>query len=465
MKFEKDRLGYAFEDDYPESYGPEDRARLRAILPTQVAQLGRGDPAADARVIGILIGRRCGDQERAQPELLTRRDGSVCLVARGELVLPAAEQDSGAARRVLAGYAAQRPGIAAEPGAYVRFRRPAASASDVDRVIDSCAVAKVPAWPNYLATMAAVGKGLGGAEPAPRPPATQGAPGAPRAVAPAGAGPQAFTAAPPAAAPVLIAVIDTGIPAARRSDGWLDIARTPDNIDLLDVLPAGPDGLLDYGAGHGAFVTGIIQRVAPRAEVRMYRAADTDGFATDNDIADAILRAHDEGAQIINLSLGIRTADDTPPPAIAEALATVRRDSAGATVVVAAAGNYGDRSTVWPAAFDGVEAVAGLTAYLTPAPWSSYGDVRFSTVAEGIRSTYVSGTESPVFDPQPDEFGADAWALWSGTSFAAPQIAGAVARMSYEEGIEPRAAVDKLDAYGKEIVGYGKAMRILQGIG
>jgi hypothetical protein len=31
--------------------------------------------------------------------------------------------------------------------------------------------------------------------------------------------------------------------------------------------------------------------------------------------------------------------------------------------------------------------------------------------------------------------------------------------------VEPRAAVDKLDEYGKPVDGYGKAMRILQGIG
>ena len=120
---------------------------------------------------------------------------------------------------------------------------------------------------------------------------------------------------------------------------------------------------------------------------------------------------------------------------------------------------------MWPAALPGVEAVAGLTAYLTPSAWSSYGpDVRFSTVGEGIRSTFVTGIESPVFDPAPDHFGDDAWAMWSGTSFAAPQIAGAVARITYEEGMEPRAAVDKLDEYGKPVDGFGKAMRVLRGL-
>jgi subtilisin family serine protease len=268
------------------------------------------------------------------------------------------------------------------------------------------------------------------------------------------------------ASPVRVAVIDTGIAPAGRTDSWLNVERRSDNIDELDVLPAGPDGLLDYSAGHGTFVSGIVQRVAPQAQITMYRAADTDGFATDDGIAAAILQAHADGAQIINLSLGVRTMDDMPPPATAAAVATVLSRPETAPVIIAAAGNYGDQSTVYPAALPGVHAVAGLTAFLTPAPWSSYGsDVAFSAVAEGIRSTYVQGTESPVFDPSPDVFSGPAWAVWSGTSFAAPQVAGAIARISQEENISVRDGAQRLADFGKEIPGYGKAMRILKGIG
>jgi thermitase len=444
MNFEKDRLGYAFEDDYPESYGPEEIARLRTVLQHQVGQLGRGGATADDRLLGILIGRRCANTGRAQVETRFRRDGAVCLVARGEVVLPAAE--AGSVQHLFGDFETQQS-VGAKPSAHLRMRQRTVAASQVDRVIDACAAAKVTAWPNYLSTLAAVSKGVGGPEP---------------------------VAAPPAAPPstgngsrVRVAVVDTGIPDQPRTDGWLtDVPRTADNVDELDVLPAGRDGLLDYQAGHGTFVAGVIQRVAPQAEIHMYRAADSDGFATDHDIAEAVLRAHDDGAQIINLSLGARTPDDQPPPATAAAVATVLGESDNRTVFVAAAGNYGDQARVWPAALPGVEAVAGLTAYLTPTDWSSYGPkVRFSTVGEGIRSSYVTGIESPVFDPAPDEFGVDAWAFWSGTSFTAPQIAGAVARISYERGMEPRAAVDMLDEYGKPVEGFGKAMRILRGLG
>jgi thermitase len=443
MTFDKDRLGYGFADDYPESYDPKDVPRLRAIVSQQVTQLGAGDPAAGARLLGILIGRRSGDRTVSQLEQRPRRDGNAALAARGEVVLGAGAYP--AVRSELLDYE-QRPG---GDGTTVRFRRTGYSAADVDRTVDACAAAGVDAWPNYVAIMAAVGKGLGGPEPVPAPPT-----GPTTSLPPSGSG-----------APVRVAVLDTGITEQLRGDGWLTgVERTPGNVDLLDLLPAGPDGLLDYGAGHGTFVAGVVARVAPQAEIVMYRAADTDGFATDEDIADAILAAHADGAQIINVSMALRTADDSPPPAMAAAVATVLGSGAD-RVIVAAAGNFGDKSVVYPAALDGVYSVAGLTATLTPALWSSYGAVDFSTVAEGIRSTFVKGTESPVFDPAPDAFGADAWALWSGTSFAAPQVAGAVARISYEERVGVRTAVRTLADGGKPIVGYGQAIRILQGVG
>jgi len=445
MKFEKDRLGHAFDGDYPEFYDQKELDRLRTVLQRQIGQLEVA--AEDDRLLGILIGRRSANTGRAQIETRDRAGSKdFCLVARGEVVLRA--DAVGSVRHLLRGFAQQPSAGDAVQGRFLRLRQRAVAGSEIDKIIGACAEQKIAASPNYLATMAAVSKGVGGPEPVGAPPASQ-------------AGPV------PTGDPVVVAVIDTGIPSPLRGDGWLtDVARTAGNIDALDLLPAGPDGLLDYQAGHGTFVAGVIQRVAPHAKIRMYRAADSDGFATDQDIADAILQAHDDGAHIINLSLGARTVDNQPPPAMAAAVATVVQESGGATVIVAAAGNFGDESLVWPACLPGVEAVGGLTATLAETDWSSRGEhVHFSTVGEGIRSTFVPGTESPVFDPDPDTFGADPWALWSGTSFAAPQIAGAVARISYESGVTARQAAQTLDAGGVPVKGFGKAIRILQGLG
>jgi hypothetical protein len=446
--------GRPFGDDYrEESYG-DAAARLQQVLRTQLAELaGDGETRQDT-LVGILMGRRSGRPDLPQPEPRRRDDGGDCYVARGEIVLPASVYRADGIRDVLAKYEFRESDAGRWPGRgdLVRLRRPAASRPVVERVLGECGRPGT-AWPNYLAAMAAVGKGIGGPEPV----GGMGTFAAHR---------EAWVAEHGDAPAPAVAVIDTGLPARRRkNDGWLDLQRTLDDVDRLDVLPAGPDGTLDFQAGHGTFVAGIVQRVAPTAPLRMYRAADTDGFATDDDIADAVRAAYADGAAIISLSLGGKTEHDQPPPAMRAAVEEILADPDHEVVVIAAAGNFGDADHCWPAALPGVVAVAGLTAAGEPATWSSHGPhVRFSVVAEGLRSTFVTGRESPVFDPEPEEFGVDAWAMWSGTSFAAPQIAGAVARVCLTEGVGPQRAVELLAGQGPELDGYGTALVVLDGL-
>ena len=114
---------------------------------------------------------------------------------------------------------------------------------------------------------------------------------------------------------VTVAVIDTGINNDSRTDGWLaGIPETAANIDPLDVFPVTVqngqivrgDGLLDLSAGHGTFVTGVVEQVAPAATIRVYRAVDTEGMGTSDDVANAMTQAARDGADIINVSLGVR---------------------------------------------------------------------------------------------------------------------------------------------------------------
>ena len=88
-----------------------------------------------------------------------------------------------------------------------------------------------------------------------------------------------------------------------------------------------------------------------------------------------------------------------------------------------------------------------------------------SAVAEGVVSTYVEGKESPELDLQPDTYGPDPWAFWSGTSFAAPQVAGAVARLRQEGSPSVSQALRDLLASGRPLLGYGQAIELLQGTG
>ncbi|HEX5087702.1 MAG TPA: S8/S53 family peptidase [Nocardioides sp.] len=280
---------------------------------------------------------------------------------------------------------------------------------------------------------------------------------------------------------VMVAVIDTGIAKANtRTDGWLnEVRRTPGaegNIDPLDRFPRPKNGFLDFAAGHGTFAAGIVRLVDRDARIRVYRALDSDGFASELAIAAAMIRAVKDGADVLSLSVGMRTVDDRPSVALELALDVideiVARRKREAPAVVVSAGNYGDNRPVWPAAFtDRVISVAALNTRMQGAGWSSRGPwVTCSCIGQGIVSTFVPGDEDPAFSkhhpswPPPDHYPKNAWAVWSGTSFAAPQIAGAISRMMREKGItSPPRAARRLLQRGTPTPNFGRALRLLPG--
>lgn len=275
---------------------------------------------------------------------------------------------------------------------------------------------------------------------------------------------------------VKVAIVDTGIDGRPRTDGWLvGIPRTPDdaatpendsNVDPLDVDPL--DGLLDFSAGHGTFVSGIVAQVAPGADITVYRALTTAGTGSEIDVACALIHAVRDGAQIVNLSLGTQTLSNQPALALAVALEVIaehERDTSTETLIVAAAGNFGDTVPTWPAAFRRVVSVGSLTSDLRPSTFSSRGWwVDCSTVGEGILSTYVEGAQSPAFTDDPDSFGPNAFARWTGTSFAAPQVTGAIARIAQTQGISTRQAYISLLASGRPLPDFGQTFSILPGV-
>ena len=308
-------------------------------------------------------------------------------------------------------------------------------------------------YPASLTTVTPLGpilKGEGAAEPAP-------------GLAALTDGPKVQEAA------LTVAVIDSGVTAKPRTDGWLAEPATPTDIDPLDAFPVGaPDGFLDFGAGHGTFVAGIVRQVAPAARVQVYRAVDSDGIGSEVDVAKAMLRAAEDGARILNLSLGSETEEDQPPLAIRAALdllAELHPD----VLVVAAAGNSDSTAPSWPAAFRDVVSVGALGVDRQRASFSNHGPwVDCAAIGAGVLSTYVEGVENPfvdpAVDPTPDTFEEDPWATWSGTSFSAPQIAAAVARACLDDpSLTPRRALTALLAQGVPMPGLGIALEILPG--
>ncbi len=267
--------------------------------------------------------------------------------------------------------------------------------------------------------------------------------------------------------PVCVVIIDTGV-YGDRGDGWLVDLDTGVNREELDVFP--PDDFLDLAAGHGSFCAGIVQQIVPEADIAVYKELDSDGLAHEVRIARTLVGAVRDCLKadqhvIVNLSFGTETADDERPVALGIALEIIDEESRKAgleTLVVAAAGNFGHDRPCYPAAFPSVTAVAALTQGLLPAEWSSRGAwVDVSTIGEGVRSTFVPGIEHPSTDYRFDEFPKSAWALWSGTSFAAPQVVGAIAKIAIDDGVPPTEAKRRLLEDAKEVPLYGKQIEIL----
>ena len=168
------------------------------------------------------------------------------------------------------------------------------------------------------------------------------------------------------------------------------------------------------------------------------------------------------------MSLGLMTIDDQPPVALTAAVDTVQHVRPG-VVIVASAGNMGLDVPMYPAAMPEVTGVAALNPDVrnpSRAPWSNYGDwVDCSAVGVGITSTFVEGYEPHTENGQlvTEFFGNNSWAYWSGTSFSAPQISGAVAQLCQLNDVDPSVALDQLLNGRITLPGCGYVVPILPG--
>lgn len=232
-----------------------------------------------------------------------------------------------------------------------------------------------------------------------------------------------------------VAVLDTGV----WSDSGLPVEAGPDDAEILDE---DGDGLLDPPAGHGTFVAGVILRYAPGATVIARRLLKTPaGLASELEVAAALLDLPE--VDVINCSFGGPSQEDAAPLAIEHALAQLSPK----TVVVAAAGNQGDPRPHWPAASKraiGVASVVGgkgsegweLAEFSSRGPW-----VDACAPGSDVHSRFVDFTETGV---APSDRAFIGGAKWSGTSFAAPAVTGAILALASRDGIPVKEAVYRL---------------------
>lgn len=224
-------------------------------------------------------------------------------------------------------------------------------------------------------------------------------------------------------------------------------------------------GLTDSHFGHGTFVTGLIHQMCPDARVLSLRVLESDGFSTEGSVlfaldwlrqrvADALANNKpDQLVDVVSMSLGFYP-ETASPGEIQQVADAVERLTALGVLVVAAAGNDATTRPFLPAAF-GADANGGggnpllaavgalnasghtTAAFSNDGPWVSRwapGNALVSTVPtwEGAANPAVakldSGGVGPRMrtSPDPDDL-RTGFAVWAGTSFATPVVAGLLA--------------------------------------
>ncbi|MDD9898624.1 MAG: S8 family serine peptidase [Candidatus Melainabacteria bacterium] len=211
--------------------------------------------------------------------------------------------------------------------------------------------------------------------------------------------------------------------------GWDFVATTG-----LSCFPGEDCGRADNNPtdfdGHGTHVAGIIgatqnneigiSGIAPEVKIMPLRAGFSTGssaFLKTSDILDSIAYAINNDADVINMSFaggGLGVLHDI-----------IKLADSLDIVMVAAAGNNSTSSKMYPAAFPEVISVGAIADNLTKMSFSNYGDW-VDMVAPG--SWVFSTVPNNKYDYQ------------SGTSMAAPLVAGVAALIKAKNKVNPISA-------------------------
>jgi serine protease len=248
---------------------------------------------------------------------------------------------------------------------------------------------------------------------------------------------------------VIVAVLDTGV----GYEDYKQFTKLPDLAGITFVKPydfVANNKHANDDHGHGSHVTGTIAQVtnngigvagiARNVKIMPLKVLSGSGSGSVAGIADAIRYAADNGAKVINMSLG------GPFPSRALKKAVDYAYKKGVTVICAA-GNDGRSKVGYPAAYPGAVAVAATQYDEATTFYSNYGkdidiaapggNTRIDQDGDGRPDGVLQNTIA-IGDPTKNDYYA-----YMGTSMAAPHVAG-VAALVVGEGVTDPKMVEEI---------------------
>lgn len=232
---------------------------------------------------------------------------------------------------------------------------------------------------------------------------------------------------------IKVAVLDTGIESTHPDlQGKIILEKNFSSSNTLtDVVGHGTHVAGSIGAltNNGVGIAGVgYDTVLMNGKV-----LDDTGSGYYDDIASGIIWAADNGAAVINMSLG----GSQPQQALQNA---INYAWSKGVVIIAAAGNSGNTQVFYPAFYDHVISVAATDQNDNKPSWSTYGTwVKVAAPGDSIYATYKGG----------------GYAYMRGTSMATSVVSGVAALVEATHQCSNTCVVDIIQKSADQIAGTG----------